>query len=193
MRKVLAIILGACLLLMGGCTEYVSMDADYDYSYEEYLNSTRGNYATITEAPVQSGTAETANTDPIYLEITFGNSEVLRTEVAYFMVPTSSPDEYNGAYGGWDFCDGYTTTYYNGKNFSGIIANSDSVLSVGEPSLEEKLKINKLSTAGAILPNGMVYNFNEAYTVSVNNETRTVYISVWRDEPYPLERQYFTD
>lgn len=174
--------------MLTGCTEYASMD----YTYDEYSNSQ--NSATSNTDRNQNNqhinTSE-SKTDPIYLEVQFGNGEVLRAEVIYFMLPKSSNYEYSTMNGGWEYCEGYTTAFYNQENFSGVDADPDHVLSIPEPSLAEKLKLNKLSTAGAVLLNGMIYNFHEAYTASVNEATRTVHISVWRNQPYELEYQYF--
>lgn len=119
--------------------------------------------------PQNNGTEEVV-TSPLYLEVVFGNGEALRTEVEYVAFP-----DYN--LGKSDYCQGFTY----------ILCSPDNI-----PYYDVSRHLNKfLHISYAKLLTGEKYSFTESYDVSFNEETSTVTIHVWRDEPYNTERDAF--
>lgn len=110
---------------------------------------------------------------PIYLELVFGNGERYTTEVLYFLIPDTS--------GSGEYCNGFGLEDYNYRHFylSYSIQNA----------LSEK---GVILSSSAVLLDKTLYSFHEAKNYSVNMDTRTVTIELWRDEPYLSEREYFS-
>lgn len=127
----------------------------------------------FNEAPEETNISEEQLETPVYLELHFGNGEILRKEISYLYAPDT--------YGGGDYCKGFV--------YKKLSSFEDSFF----PTLLNcfKYNISTINLCTAVFPDEQKYFFHEVKGTDVNVEKSTLIAYLWRDEPYETERNYF--
>jgi len=146
MKKSIILLLCALLLFCAGCGE-ISVPAP----------------SVETNEPVEE--------PPIFLELHFGNGEVLRKEIGYLLVPTSS--------GGVD------------SSFSISRNSCFGEVTWFQTPMWIYFTNERASYTAAVFPDGNKYSMSGIKSTEVDIESRTLIAYLWRDEPYQTELEYF--
>lgn len=140
MRKLISLFLCVLTLCIGGC-------------------------ATLPERNANTDSAETEEKAPIYLELHFGNGEVLKKEIQALITPSFSGD--------FSFA-----TKFDRESFI-------------DSSMHDYFTSRRVSYTTAVFPDGQFYSMSDVMRTEADAETRTLIAYLWRDEPYQTEREYF--
>lgn len=148
MKKSIILLLCALLLFCAGCGE-----------------------VPVPLTNTNTETNEPAEELPVYLELHFGNGEVLRKEIDYMLVPEQS--------GGMD------SSFY----FASISHLGETGLF--NPSMDTYFTSRYSTYTTAVFPDGQKYSMSGARSTEVDMDSRALIAYLWRDEPYQTEREYF--
>lgn len=126
------------------------------------------------EVPVPAPSVKTnepVEEPPVFLELHFGNGEVLRKEIDHLLVPQSS--------GGVDSSFSISPNSYFGE------------VTWAQTPMWIFFTNKRASYTTAVFPDGNKYSMSEIKSTEVDIESRTLIAHLWRDEPYQTEREYF--
>lgn len=117
---------------------------------------------------IQENTELEQEDDIAYLELHFGNGEIYRQEIVSLCL----------------------AEYYDGRHGRNYATYGDdySFIGLSEMSYDN---VFRLQNGFAKLPEGHIYSFSEAYKIIYDEETVTISLFLWRDEPYQLEKEVF--
>ena len=148
MKKIVLFMLCSALLFCTGCSEL---------SEQEPVSKEEAPEITVEES--------------VYLELHFGNGEVLRKEIDYLNVPNS---RYSGGF--------YYSSHYYFEESAGTLLTA----AMADPFTKPYVTL-----CTVVFKDGDMYSLHNVRSAEVNAETRTLIAYLWRDNPRETEREYF--
>lgn len=112
----------------------------------------------------ESGTSINSETEEFIIKLLFGNGEIYRGTASCIYYPKSDVS-----------LSKYTYSITTPNHFNSLWITEDMYW----------------QNSGVELSNGYFYSFSECYRTVYDEETKTIFLYLWRDEPYILEKTFF--